>query len=224
MKLLLIEDEVRMADAVSELLRQEKYDVDVFNNGLDGREAILSNIYDGAIIDVMLPGLNGFEIVAAARKKGLKTPILMLTAKSDVMDKVYGLDQGADDYLTKPFEVVELMARVRALVRRGIKTVDGTLKFGDILLNPNTSVLSSNNTNSEVRLSEKEYKILEALISNAGQIISKEQLATKVWGYENEAEYNNVEVYITFTRRKLNFIKAKTEIKAIRGMGYELKC
>ena len=222
MRLLLVEDEIHMAEAVSELLRQEKYDVDVFNNGIEGKEAILSNIYDGAILDVMLPGMNGFEIVGEARRAGLKTPILMLTAKSEVADKVYGLDKGADDYLTKPFEVTELLARVRALVRRNSKTMDGTLKYGDISLNQNTLSLSCTTTGQEVRLSEKEYKILECLITNAGQIISKEQLALKVWGYENEAEYNNVEVYITFTRRKLNFIKAGTVIKAVRGMGYEL--
>ena len=221
MRLLLVEDEKRMAQALCELLRQEKYDVDHFSDGLDGMNALESDTYDLAVLDVMLPNKNGFEIAASARKKGVKTPILMLTAKSDLDDKVTGLDCGADDYLTKPFMTRELLARLRALARRNINSPDGTLTFGDIALHKEASVLYCGE--NSVRLSEKELRILEYLIANQGHILTREQLATKIWGYDNEAEYNNVEVYMSFARKKLHFIHAKTEIKAVRGIGYELR-
>ena len=222
MRLLLVEDERRMAQALCEILRLEKYEVDHFVNGLDGLAAVESNIYDIIILDVMLPGMNGFDIAKKARNKGIKTPILMLTAKADLDDKVTGLDCGADDYLTKPFMTKELLARLRALGRRNINTSDGMLTYGDITLNTNTSTLICGE--NSVRLSEKEYHILEYLIANQGQILTREQLAVKIWGFESEAEYNNVEVYMSFTRKKLMFVKAKTEIKAVRGIGYELRC
>ncbi len=221
MRLLLVEDEKRMAQALCELLRQEKYDVDHFSDGLDGMYALETGTYDLAVLDVMLPNKNGFEIAASARKKGVKTPILMLTAKSELDDKVTGLDCGADDYLTKPFMTRELLARLRALVRRNINSPDGTLTFGDISLNKETSTLSCGE--NSVRLSEKELRILEYLIANQGHILTREQLATKIWGYDSEAEYNNVEVYMSFARKKLHFIHAKTEVKAVRGIGYELR-
>ena len=224
MRLLLVEDEKRMAQALCELLRQEKYEVDHFVNGLDGLAAIESNIYDIVILDVMLPGMNGFEIAKKARQAGIKTPILMLTAKADLDDKVAGLDSGADDYLTKPFMTKELLARLRALGRRNIDTPDGTLTYGDISLDTNTSTLSCITNGQSVRLSEKEYRILEYLISNNSQILTREQLAVKIWGFDSEAEYNTVEVYMSFTRKKLVFVGAKTEIKAVRGIGYELRC
>ena len=145
----------------------------------------------------------------------------MLTAKSDLDDKVTGLDCGADDYLTKPFMTRELLARLRALSRRNINTPDGALTFGDITLRRDSSMLVCGD--NSVRLSEKEFRILEYLIVNQGQILTREQLAVKIWGYDSESEYNNVEVYMSFTRKKLNFVKSKTEIKAVRGIGYELR-
>lgn len=177
--------------------------------------------YDLAILDVMLPHKNGFEIAKQARKEGVLTPILMLTAKSELDDKVTGLDCGADDYLTKPFMTKELLARLRALGRRNINSPDGTLAFGDITLNKETSTLFCGE--NSVRLSEKELRILEYLIANQGQILTREQLAVKIWGYDSDTEYNNVEVYMSFARKKLNFVKAKVEIKAVRGIGYELR-
>lgn len=223
MKILLIEDEKRMAEAVAELLNQEDYQVDVKYDGTSGLEAVLTDNYSIIICDVMLPGLNGFEIVREARINNVKTPIIMLTAKSDISDKVMGLDSGADDYLTKPFEVEELLARVRALLRRSNPQADGLIKVGDLVLNTKAMVLSCSTTGKEIRLPEKEFHIIDFLMANAGQIVSKEQLALKVWGYDNESEYNNVEVYISFTRKKLTFLGAKTTIKAVRGMGYELR-
>lgn len=147
----------------------------------------------------------------------------MLTAKSEIDDKVAGLDSGADDYLTKPFMTKELLARLRALGRRALNTSDGTLSYGDIALDTNAMSLTCTTTGQSVRLGEKEYYILEYLISNRGQILTREQLAVKIWGYDSEAEYNNVEVYMSFTRKKLTFVGAKTEIKAVRGLGYELR-
>ncbi len=223
MRLLLVEDEKRMAQALCEILRLEKYEVDHYVNGLDGLAAVESDIYDIVILDVMLPGMNGHEIARKARQKGIRTPILMLTAKAELDDKVLGLDSGADDYLTKPFQTRELLARLRALGRRNINSADGTLAYGDISLDTNTYMLSCTTGGQSIRLSEKEYRILEYLIANGGQILSREQLAVKIWGFNNEAEYNNVEVYMSFTRKKLSFVKAKTEIKAVRGIGYELR-
>ena len=224
MKLLLAEDEMRMASALTELLKMENYDVDHVSDGSSALAALESDIYDAAIIDVMMPLINGFDVVYTARNQGIKTPVLMLTAKSTVDDKVTGLDSGADDYLTKPFQTKELLARIRALCRRNIRSQDGRLSFGDLILDPAAASLSCTTTGQNVRLGEKEFRIMEYMIANQGQILSREQLAVKIWGFESDAEYNTVEVYISFTRKKLLFIGARTEIKAIRGIGYELRC
>ena len=224
MRILLVEDEKRMAQALCEILRIEKYEVDHFDNGLDGLSAIESEIYDIVILDVMLPGMNGYEIAKKVRNKGISIPILMLTAKAELDDKVMGLDSGADDYLTKPFMTKELLARLRALGRRTLGVTDNTLSYGDITLDTNTYTLSCVKNGQSVRLSEKEYRILEYLIANSSQILTREQLALKIWGFESDTEYNNVEVYMSFTRKKLAFVEARTEIKAVRGVGYELRC
>lgn len=221
MRVLLVEDEKRMAQALCEILRQEKYDVDHCADGLEGLAAIEAGTYDLVVLDVMLPHKDGFSIAREARAKGIRTPILMLTAKSELDDTVTGLDCGSDDYLTKPFRTRELLARLRALGRSSLRSADGALAFGDIELNRGASLLVCGE--NSVRLSEKEFRILEYLIANAGQILTREQLAVKIWGYESDAEYNNVEVYMSFARKKLNFVKARTEIKAVRGVGYELR-
>ena len=224
MRILLIEDEKRMAQALCEILRLENYEVDHYANGLDGLAAIESNIHDVIILDVMLPGMNGYEISKKVRSEGILTPILMLTAKAELDDKVTGLDSGADDYLTKPFMTKELLARIRALGRRALGITDVGMSFGDINLDTNSLTLSCIKNGQSVRLGEKEYRILEYLIVNKGRILTREQLAVKIWGFESDAEYNNVEVYMSFTRKKLLFVEAKTEIKAVRGIGYELRC
>lgn len=223
MKLLLVEDEKRMADALKELLVQEKYDVDVCCDGISGEDALLSGAYDGAVLDVMLPGKNGFDIVRAARKAGIDTAVIMLTARSSTEDKVTGLDGGADDYLTKPFRPEELLARLRALLRRNSPGRDDRLRFGDVYLERGTAMLFCEKTEQSVRLSEKELRLLECMMANGKQIVPREQLAVKIWGYESESEYNNVEVYLSFTRKKLAFIGSEVEIKAVRGIGYELR-
>ena len=223
MRILLAEDEKRMAAALVALLKQEKYDVDHMPDGASALEALESGIYDIAVLDVMMPEMNGFEVARRARNSGIKTPILMLTAKSQLDDKVTGLDSGADDYLTKPFQTKELMARLRALGRRNASFQEGSLHFGDLVLDTASAALTCETTGQSVRLSEKELRILEYMFSNQGQIMSREQLAVKIWGFEDEAEYNNVEVYMSFTRKKLAFVGTKVEIKAIRGLGYELR-
>jgi DNA-binding response OmpR family regulator len=223
LRILLAEDEKRMAAALVALLSQEKYDVDHVADGESALTALESGIYDIAILDVMMPEMSGFEVAQKARNHGIKIPILMLTAKSQLDDKVEGLDSGADDYLTKPFETKELLARLRALGRRNSTFQDDSLHFGDLSLEPSTATLTCTVTGQSVRLGEKELRILEYMFRNEGQIMDREQLAVKIWGYENEAEYNNVEVYMSFTRKKLVFVGSKVEIKAVRGLGYELR-
>ncbi len=223
MRILLAEDEKRMAAALVALLRQEKYDVDHFADGASALMALESNVYDIAVLDVMMPEMNGFDVARKARARGVTTPILMLTAKSQLDDKVTGLDSGADDYLTKPFLTKELLARLRALGRRSAGFQSGDLRFGDLSLDPSSAMLTCTATGQNVRLSEKELHILEYMFNNQGQIMTREQLAVKIWGFENEAEYNNVEVYMSFTRKKLAFVGSSVEIKAVRGLGYELR-
>lgn len=222
MKLLIAEDEKRMNRALCELLRQEGYDVASVENGEDALAEIESGVYDLIVLDVMMPGLNGYRVAQKARAAGIRAPILMLTAKSELDDKVEGLDSGADDYLTKPFMTKELLARLRALARRNLPTGDGSLTYGDLTLDVKNAVLKCENGQS-VRLGEKELRILEYLIANQGQVLSREQIALKIWGYESDSEYNNVEVYMSFARKKLAFVESVCEIKALRGIGYELR-
>ena len=223
MRILLAEDEKRMAAALTALLKQEKYDVDHVADGASALAALESGIYDIAVLDVMMPEMNGFEAARRARAKGVKTPILMLTAKSELDDKITGLDSGADDYLTKPFQTKELLARLRALGRRSASFQDGSLHYGDLSLDTAKATLLCTSTGQSVRLGEKELRILEYMFAGKGQILTREQLAVKIWGYESDAEYNNVEVYMSFTRKKLAFVGSNVEIKAVRGLGYALR-
>ena len=223
MRILLAEDEKRMAAVLTAMLRQEKYDVDHVADGASALEALVSGVYDIAVLDVMMPEMNGFEAARQARARGVGTPILMLTAKSQLDDKITGLDSGADDYLTKPFEPKELLARLRALGRRNAGFQDEDLRFGDLALSRAAAALTCEKTGQSVRLSEKEMKILETMFINHSRIMTREQLAVKIWGFDDESEYNNVEVYMSFTRKKLAFVGSKVEIKAVRGLGYELR-
>ncbi len=223
MKILLAEDEKRMNRALCEILRQEGYEVTPVENGADALDELESSIYDLCVLDVMMPEMNGYAVAKKARASGIRTPILMLTAKSELDDKVEGLDSGADDYLTKPFSTKELLARLRALGRRNLPTKDGSLTFEDLTLDVKAAVLKCENGQS-VRLGEKELHLLEYLIANQGQVLSREQIALKIWGFESDSEYNNVEVYLSFVRKKLAFVGSRCEIKALRGIGYELRC
>jgi len=221
MRILIIEDEIGLADALTAILIQEKYSVDAVYDGLDGYEYALSGIYDAVILDVMLPKLDGFEVLKKLRSKKIQTPILLLTAKAELDDKVFGLDSGADDYLTKPFDTAELLARIRALTRRKGELSDNNLKYGNLILRRRTYELDCND--SSVKLGMKEFQILELLMINSSQIVTKEQITEKIWGYDDDAEYNNVEVYISFVRKKINFVGANVLIKATRGIGYSLE-
>ena len=222
MNILIIEDEYSLADAVAETLKNEKFNVCIKTNGEEGEDEALTENYDLILLDVMLPKKNGFDILKYLRKEKINTPIIMLTAKSEIDDKLNGLEHGADDYITKPFSMRELMARVKAVLKRtnNIENTD-CLEYGDLVLDLKNAILKCNN--NEIQISGKELEILEQLLINKNQISSRESLAERIWGYESDSEYNNVEVYITFVRRKLKLIDSKVTIKAIRGVGYKLE-
>lgn len=220
MRLLIVEDEVRLADTLRQLLNRQGYTADVYYDGVSGLDNAMTGIYDLMVLDVMLPGMNGFQVVKKLREAGVTTPVLMLTAKSDVSDRIHGLDCGADYYLTKPFEPEELLACVRTLLRRsgGQLQESDTLTWGDLSLERTTFTLSC--AEREVRLSRREYDLMELLMRNGNQVVTKEQMLVKVWGYDSQAEDNNVEVYISFLRRKLTHLHSAVKIKTLRMLGY----
>lgn len=220
MRLLLIEDEERLADTLRQLLHRQGYTADVCYDGVSGLDNAMSGIYDLVILDVMLPGMNGFQVAQRLRTAGIAAPILMLTAKSTLEDRVHGLDCGADYYLTKPFEPEELLACVRTLLRRagGRLQESDALTWGDLSLERGTFTLSCGGR--EVRLSRREYDLMELLLRNGTQVVGKEQLLIKVWGYDSQAEDNNVEVYISFLRRKLTHLHSRVRIRTLRLLGY----
>lgn len=222
MKVLVVEDEVQLADALTEILRRNKYAVDTAYNGIDGCDSALTGVYDCIVLDIMLPGMNGIEILRNIRSEKISTPVLLLTARSEVEDKINGLDCGADDYLTKPFITGELLARIRALTRRKGEIFDeNKLTFNGLELNKSSSSLLY--SGKDVKLSLKEYQIMELLIANPRQILPKERIIEKIWGYESDVEYNNIEVYISFLRKKLKVIGSSAQIKTARGLGYSLE-
>lgn len=223
MRILVVEDEYSLADMIGECLEKEKYIVDIACDGEEGFYKASLKIYDLLILDVMLPKLNGFEILKKIREENKDLPVLMLTAKSELDDKIHGLDNGADDYMTKPFEMKELLARIRALVRRNMNLTSENLTYKDLKLEPNQFKLCCITSKQEITMGSKEYLLMEYLILNSNRIISKEQISNKIWGYENDVEYNNVEVYISFLRKKINFLKSKVRIKTVRGIGYSLE-
>lgn len=222
MRILIVEDEAQLSEALGAILEKNNYIVDRVFDGESGLDYILSDIYDGVILDIMLPKLNGIEVLKKARKEGISTPIILLTAKGEVEDRILGLDCGADDYLPKPFYVEELMARIRALTRRkGEVQSDNLLSYGDINLNIGNLELSSKE--NSIKLTAKESGLLELLINRKDMISNKDDIISKLWGYESEVEHNNVEVYVSFLRRKLSYLKSKVAIKAIRNLGYILE-
>lgn len=221
MRLLIVEDEVHLAQALQEILEKQGYAVDAVYDGKDGLDYAKTGVYDLIILDIMLPKINGIQILRSLRKEKTSKPILMLTARDEIEDKVNGLDSGADDYLTKPFSTEELLARVRALLRRKGEVINELLSFGDISLNIKKNTLEC--VDETVKLPLKEFQIMEMLIYNPEQILSKEHIIDKIWGGDSDAEYNNVEVYISFLRKKLMCIGAITEIRTARGIGYALE-
>ena len=221
MNILVVEDEVQLADSLAEILKRNKYKVDTVFDGDDGLEYARTGIYDCILLDVMLPIRSGFEVVRILRAERNSTPIMLLTAKSEIEDKIHGLDCGADDYLTKPFSTGELLARIRALTRRKGEVEVDYLQFEGLRLHRQTYLLAQNN--NSIKLSMKEFQIMEILISNSNQIIPKERFIEKIWGYDSDAEYNNIEVYISFLRKKLNAIASDVKIRTARGIGYYLE-
>lgn len=221
MKILYAEDEKSMSEAVVDILEYHKYTVDAVYNGEDALAYAQVEHYDGIILDIMMPKMDGLQVLERLRKAGSKTPILLLTAKSEVEHRIQGLDMGADDYLSKPFAMGELLARVRAMLRRREEFVPDILTFGDISLNLQSYELSANG--QSFTLPKIEFKIMELLMMNRGRYLSTEILLTKVWGYEAEAGIGTVWVYLTYLRKKLTALNANVIIQAKRNVGYTLE-
>lgn len=220
MKILVVDDEKQLVSALSAILTRNNYSVDVAYDGESGLDCALSGIYDLVILDVMMPKLDGLSMLKVLRDNKIDVPVLMLTAKSEVADKIGGLNLGADDYITKPFDTEELLARIRALLRRKEKFTGDNLSFGDLVLDRSNPEISCGN--KKIALGKKEFQILEMLMLNAGKSINKERFIEKIWGYDTEAEYNTIEVYVSFLRKKIAAVGSKTEIKSIRGIGYTI--
>lgn len=222
MKILLIEDEKFLADPLVEILKRNNYAVDHVCDGTNGLDYALSNVYDVILLDIMLPKLNGIALLKEFRKVNKLTPVIMLTARGELSDKITGLDCGADDYIAKPFHTDELLARIRAVSRRKNEIVseNGTLSFGDLTLS--TSLLRLSSSTADVALTLRESELMEYLMRNSSMVVSKERLIEKLWGFNSEAEDNHVEVYISFLRKKLSHINSKVSIVTIRGVGYKL--
>ena len=222
MRILIVEDEHRLAATLQDLLSLNNYTADICHNGEEGLDNALSDIYDLVILDVMLPRMDGFTVLRRMRQQGNTTPVLMLTARSDVADRVEGLDCGADYYLTKPFDPKELLACIRALSRRSpeLKKNDH-LSFGDLVLSKDSFTLSC--AERSIHLSRKEFDLCELFMRNHAQVITKETILLRIWGYDSDAEDNNVEVYISFLRRKLKHLRSKVSIRTIRMVGYRLE-
>jgi two-component system, OmpR family, response regulator ArlR len=222
MRILIVEDEIHLAEALTQILKKHNYTVDAVHDGEAGLDNALSNIYDLIILDIMLPKRDGLSVLKEIRKEGISTPVILLTAKGEISDKVVGLDSGADDYLPKPFATEELLARIRAMARRkGEVLQDNTLKFGDIELSPSTLKLCCGN--KEVKLILKESELLELLITRKKAVTSKELIIEKLWGYDAEVEHNHVEVYISFLRKKFVYLNSMVKITTVRGVGYLLE-
>ena len=220
MRVLIIEDEKNLAETLRQMLKQNRFDSDVCLDGETGLAYAREGSYDLILLDVMLPKMNGFSVVEQLRRDGDATPVLMLTAKSSVEDYVHGLDLGADYYLTKPFEMQELLACVRALTRRRGEIVMDELKFGDLVLNKSTCELECGERT--IRLGKKEFSIMHTLMMNGSVVVSKDELLKRAWGVGSEAEDNNVEVYISFLRKKLRFLHTAVQIDTLRKFGYKL--
>lgn len=225
MRILVVEDNLRLADTLADALRAENYMVDIANDGLQGYEDAASGIYDILILDLMLPKMNGYEVLSSLRSDGNHIPVLILSARSELDDKLQGFRVGADDYVTKPFEIEELILRIQAITRRRIsQDIDMQfLRAGDLAFDNNTCEISNINTGKSMKISGKEMQLCEFLLINQNQVLEKEQIATKIWGYDSNAEYNNVEVYISFLRRKFQHLQVNTRIRAVRGVGYILE-
>ena len=222
MKLLLVEDEKQLSEALQQILIKNKYTVDAVYNGDEGLDYALTGLYYVIILDIMLPKLNGIEILKMIRKRKISTPVILLTAKGSVEDRILGLDSGADDYLPKPFSPDELLARLRALTRRNGDFInENILEFSDIKLNLSTYDMEVND--NSITLTQKEFEILKYFMQRPKLVVSKDDLITKLWGFDSDIEHNNIEVYISFLRKKLAYVESNVKITTIRRVGYRLE-
>ena len=223
MRILIVEDEKALALLVADRLKKEKYSVDISLDGEDGLYNALMDIYDLILLDIMLPGVDGIEILKQIKKNNIKAKVIMLTAKSELEDKLLGLNEGANDYIAKPFHIDELVARVNAQLR--IEMVkNNTLEFGDLILDLKSSDIINKNNNEKINIINKEFQLLEYFMSNPNQVLSKEMIYDKVWGLENDSMSNNLEAYLSFIRKKLKIINSNVQIKSLRNIGYKMEC
>jgi len=223
MRVLLVEDERNLSAAICKLLEKERITTDPVYNGNDGLDWALSSEYDAIILDVMLPGMDGFSVLRSLRNQKVSTPVLMLTARSALEDRLTGLDSGADYYLPKPFESAELISCLHAITRRGSRTPMMSLSFGDLALEQKDGRLRNTENGQEIKLGAKEYQMMELFLRNPAQILPRETIQDRIWGLESDAEYNNLEVYVSFLRKKMNFLGSRVKIRATRGVGYALE-
>ena len=223
MRILIVEDEFNLADVIASRLRKEKYIVDISTDGDDGSYKAMTNIYDLIILDVMLPYKDGFTILKELKENNIKAQVIMLTAMDGIEDKLNGFKGGADDYLTKPFHLEELVARVNIKLKKDINSNNDYLEYGDIRLDLNKKKIVNINNNEEIDVLCKEFLLLECLLRNKDQVVSKEFIYDYVWGMDNESISNNLEAYVSFIRRKLKAIDSTVNIKALRGLGYKLE-
>lgn len=221
MRLLFAEDEKSLSRAITAILKKNHYEVDAVYDGEEALAYLECGTYDGAILDIMMPKKDGLTVLKEIRRQGINTPVLMLTAKAEIDDRVLGLDSGANDYLTKPFAAPELLARIRAMTRTQMTQNTSSLSFGNLSLNQTSFELSS--PSGSYQLTNKEFQLLELLMANPGQVISFDRLFEKIWGYESDADPSVIWVYISYLRKKLTALNASVRIRAIRNAGYRLE-
>lgn len=220
MNVLLVDDERQLTSALAQILKQNRFNVDTAFDGEDGLDKALSGIYDIIVLDIMMPKIDGLTVLRKLRENKISAPVLMLSAKGEVSDKVQGLNLGADDYLSKPFDTDELLARIKALTRRKSEFTGNVLTYSDITLDRDSFELVKGD--HRIALGKKEFGIMEMLLLNKGKTLGKEKIIEKIWGFDSDAEYNTIEVYVSFLRRKLSAVGSKVEIRSIRGFGYTL--
>ena len=222
MRILIVEDEESLAELVANRLKKEKYIVDVSLDGEEGLYNALMDVYDLILLDIMLPGINGIEILKKIKKNNIKAKVIMLTAKSEIEDKLLGFSEGANDYISKPFHIDEVVARVNAQLRME-KVKNNNLEFGDLILDLTTSDIINKNNNEKINIINKEFQLLEYFMNNPNQVLSKEMIYDKVWGLENNSISNNLEAYLSFIRKKLKLINSNVGIKSLRNLGYKME-
>ena len=222
MRILIVEDEMSLAELVANRLKKEKYTVDISNDGEEGLYNALMDIYDLILLDIMLPNVDGIEILKEIKKNNIKSKVIMLTAKSELDDKLLGFSIGANDYIPKPFHIDELVARVNAQLRID-KVKDNTIEFGDLILDLSTSDIINKNNNEKINIINKEFQLLEYFMNNPNQVLSKEMIYDKVWGIDNDSISNNLEAYLSFIRKKLKLINSNVSIKSLRNLGYKME-